>query len=62
MDNPMVPKQRQGSQDLSREAPNQSRREAVEAICLDELVEIYAEKLGRDAEMTPEVERLSDPK
>lgn len=43
---------------LDREPANEGRREADEAVGLDELVQVDAQKLGRDAEVVPEVEVL----
>lgn len=52
----MMPHQAQGQQHLARKTTNQRRGEASERVCLDQLVEIYAQKLHGDAQMIPEVE------
>lgn len=56
VDNPMVAQQRERAENLSRKATDEGGREAGEAVGLDELVEVDAEQLGDDAEMTAEGE------
>ena len=60
MHNTMMSKQGERKQDLSSEAAYKHRRKALEAIGFDELVEIDAEQLSRDAEMASEVEVFPD--
>ncbi len=50
----------QRAQELLSEAPDKLQREASERIRLDEFIEIHVEQLGRDAEMSTEVETLSE--
>lgn len=52
----MMSQQGHGIQHLDSEPPNEGRREAVEAVGFNELVEVDAQKLCDDAEMTSEVE------
>lgn len=59
MHNPVMTHQGQGSQHLTSEPPDESRRESDEAVCLDELVEIDAQQLHGDAQVTAEIEVLS---
>lgn len=58
---PMVPHENETLKELDREPPDESRREPRERVCLDELVQVDAQQLCRDAEMVPEVEVLRHP-
>ena len=48
----------QGAQHLLGKPTDQREREALELIGLDELVEVHAQKLGRNTEMAAEVEAV----
>lgn len=56
MYNPMVTHESQRLEHLVREPPNEPSREPDKAVGLDELVEVDAQELHRDAEMASEVE------
>jgi hypothetical protein len=56
MNDAMVVEQDERLNDLTREPSNERRREAGETVGLDELVEVDAEQLGDDAEVTTESE------
>ena len=55
MYDPMRPHELQRSKHLNRKSPNECRRESAEIVCLDQLVQVDAEQLGNDAQMTPEI-------
>lgn len=59
MHNPVMTHQGQGSQHLTSESPDESCRESDKAVCLDELVEVDAQQLHGDAQVTAEIEVLS---
>jgi hypothetical protein len=50
----------QGTEHLSAEATNEWKRESLELICLDELVQIHSKKFSRDTQMAAEVETLDE--
>lgn len=54
----MMAKQTQRSQNLRREASNEGCSEACEVVRLDELVQIDTEQLRNDAQVTTECERV----
>lgn len=58
VDDSVMAKEREGAEDLAREATDEGGGEAGEAIGLDELVEVDAEQLGDDAQVTAEGEGL----
>ena len=54
----MVAHERQRLQHLARETTNETGREAMEVVRLDQFVEVDAQELHRNAEMSAEVEVL----
>lgn len=58
MNNSMVTHKSKGGQHLASESPDESCREANEAVCFDEFIKIDAQKFHSNAEMTTEVEIL----
>lgn len=58
MHDAMVAEEGEGAEDLDREPTDEGRREAGEAVGLDELVQVDAQQLGDDAEVTSERERV----
>lgn len=54
----MMTKEGERSEDLHGKATNEGRRESSKTVRLDEFVEIDAEQLGDDAEMSSERERV----
>ena len=56
MHDPVVSHQSQRSEHLRREAADKIGGKPLKSICLDELVEVDAQQLHGDAEVTPEVE------
>ena len=55
----MVTHEREGLQHLARETTNKTCREPMEVVRLDQLVEVDAQQLHRDAQMATEVEVFS---
>lgn len=55
----MVAHEREGLKHLTREATNETCREPVEIVRLDELIEVDAQQFHRNAKMTTEVEVFS---
>lgn|SRR5690242_940711 len=58
VDHPLTLQQNQRAQHLLAETADKTRGKALELVCLDELVQIHAKKLGRYAKMPTEVEAL----
>lgn len=58
VDNAMVTHQREGLQHLACEPSNETGCEAMEVVRLDQLVEVDAQELHRNAQMATEVEVL----
>ena len=54
----MVTHQREGLQHLACEPSNETGREAMEVVRLDQLIEVDAQELHRNAQMATEVEML----
>ena len=51
VDDPVLPHEHERPQDLDSESANEARREASEAVGLDQLIQVDAEQLHSDAEM-----------
>ena len=60
MDDVFALQKTQTTQHLLSEPANQTQREAFEFVSLDKLVQIHAEKLSGDAEMTSEIKALCE--
>lgn len=60
MDDALGLEEDQRGEELAGEAADEAKAEASEIVGFDELVEVYAEELGRDAEVAAEVERLGE--
>lgn len=58
MDNAVVTQERKGPEELDRETTDERGRKAGKAVRLDQLVEVDAEQLGHDAEVSSERERV----
>lgn len=61
VDDAVVTEKRQRGKDLHREASDEDGRESSELVRLDELVEVDAEQLRDDAEVSSESERVDHP-
>ena len=59
VDDPVMTHEDQRLQHLTGEPPNEPCREPDKAVRLDKLVEVYAQELHRNAQMTAEVEVFS---
>lgn len=61
VNDPVRPHQLQRGEHLGSETPNQSCCKSAEIVGLDQLVQVDAEKLGDDAQMTAEIEMVRHP-
>ena len=58
VDDPVVVKEYKAGQELLCEAPNQSQREPLEIMRLDEFIQVHPKQVSRDTQVIPEVKAL----
>eukprot|EP00420_Gonyaulax_spinifera_P006924 CAMPEP_0197932982 /NCGR_PEP_ID=MMETSP1439-20131203/109423_1 /TAXON_ID=66791 /ORGANISM="Gonyaulax spinifera, Strain CCMP409" /LENGTH=139 /DNA_ID=CAMNT_0043555791 /DNA_START=214 /DNA_END=634 /DNA_ORIENTATION=+ len=56
VDDVLLPQEPQSGEELDCKAADEPKRHTLEVVVLDELVEVDAQELKRDAEVVPEVE------
>ena len=58
VDDPVFVKEDEAGQELLCEAPNQSQREPLEIMRLDEFIQVHPKQVSRDTQVIPEVKAL----